>query len=154
MSIRLRDLRREELAWLATAERDLFGAGAWSEDLIRDDWHYGANRYRVIESEGEAAGYCIYGFDGDAFHLLNLAVLPNYRTRGLGRAALAEVIDQGRALGADAVWLEVAVDNQAAISLYRSEGFEDVRIRRKYYQPGDIDAIVMRLELSRFEPAR
>jgi ribosomal-protein-alanine N-acetyltransferase len=45
------------------------------------------------------------------------------------------------------VWLEVAVTNSAAIALYREFGFEDVRVRRRYYQPEDIDALVMRARL-------
>jgi len=50
------------------------------------------------------------------------------------------------------VWLAVAVTNEAALALNRSRGLQEVRIRRKYYQPGDVDALVMVLELERFTP--
>jgi ribosomal-protein-alanine N-acetyltransferase len=59
---------------------------------------------------------------------------------------------EARAFGAPDVWLEVAVDNEAARSLYEAYGFELVRVRRKYYQPGGIDALVMRRELSGYRP--
>lgn len=152
MTVALRDLREDELAWMADAETELFGEGAWSKALIADDWRHGANRYRVIEADGERAGYTVYGFEGDAFHVLNLAVLPPMRRRGLGAAALDEAIAEAARLRTSQVWLEVAVTNEAALALYRSRGFQEVRIRRKYYQPGDVDALVMVLELERFTP--
>lgn len=152
MSIDLRDVREDELPWLAACEHELFGAGAWSADLIDTDWRFGTNRYRVIELDGKACGYAIYGFEGDAFHLMNLAVLPEHRRRGLATAAMAELVAEATRLNAPDVWLEVAVDNPAAIALYEAHGFERVRVRKRYYQPGDIDAIVMRLELRPFNP--
>ena len=54
-----------------------------------------------------------------------------------------------RTVGAPEAWLEVAVDNEAARALYEAYGFELVRVRRKYYQPGGIDAVVMRREMRR-----
>ena len=41
--------------------------------------------------------------------------------------------------------LEVRADNEPAIALYRSFGFDRIAVRRRYYQPGDIDAHIMRL---------
>ena len=49
-------------------------------------------------------------------------------------------------------WLEVAVTNEEALGLYSSLGFETVRTRRKYYQPGGIDALVMRKHLRPYAP--
>lgn len=151
--VEIRDLRSDDLPWLAEAERTIFGPAAWSESLIGHDYRYGTNRYRGVEVDGSLAAYAIYGFEGDAFHLMNLAVLPEHRGAGLARALLDEVIAEAARLRADDVWLEVAVDNERARALYDAYGFELVRVRRRYYQPGDIDAHVMRRPLTPYEPA-
>ncbi len=148
----IRDLVEADLEWMAQVERELFGASAWSRELITEDFLYGFTRYRGLEVGGALMGYAVYGYDGDAFHLMNLAVVESARGRGLGRALVQDFLAEARTVGAPDAWLEVAVTNEAALALYRSFGFEDVRVRRKYYQPEGIDALVMRLQLSGYEP--
>ncbi|MDN4478149.1 ribosomal protein S18-alanine N-acetyltransferase [Demequina sp. SYSU T00039] len=150
----IRDLTEADLPWMAEVERELFGASAWSRDLITEDFRYGLTRYRGLEVDGALAGYAVYGFDGDAFHLMNLAVVSAMRGRGLGRALVEDFMAEARRLGAPDAWLEVAVTNQVALALYRSYGFEDVRVRRKYYQPEGVDALVMRAQLTGYRPAQ
>lgn len=132
---------------MADSEREIFGPSAWSAQLIRDDYSFGGKRYRGVELGGELVAYAVYGYDGDAFHLMNLAVLPHARRRGLGRLIMRDLLAEAEHLGAPDVWLEVAVTNDAAIALYREYGFEDVRVRARYYQPENVDALVMRLRL-------
>lgn len=148
----LRDLVETDLPWMAGAERDIFGNSAWSESLIREDWRYGQGRYRGVEVDGELVGYSVYGFDGDAFHLMNLAVIEDFRGRGLARVLVDDFLAEARRLRAPDAWLEVAVDNAAALALYRAYGFELVRVRKKYYQPEGTDALVMRLVLREYTP--
>ncbi|WP_291378839.1 ribosomal protein S18-alanine N-acetyltransferase [Demequina sp.] len=148
----LRDLREEDLDWLAEQERGIFGAAAWSAGLIREDWRYGTNRYRGIEVGGQLAAYAIYGFEGDTFHLMNIAVAPQHRREGLAKVLMEDFLAEAVAFGTSDVWLEVAVDNMPARALYEAYDFAVVRVRRKYYQPGGIDALVMRRELSGYEP--
>ncbi|WP_084074121.1 ribosomal protein S18-alanine N-acetyltransferase [Demequina sp. NBRC 110052] len=144
---RLVDLEEDDLDWMAASELTLFGRSAWSGTLIRDDWRYGGSRYRAVRLVGELVAYAVYGFEGEAFHLMNLAVLPEHRRHGLARLLMDDFLEQANELGAADAWLEVAVDNEAALALYRAYGFEDVRVRRKYYQPEGTDALVMRLAL-------
>ncbi|WP_062298347.1 ribosomal protein S18-alanine N-acetyltransferase [Demequina maris] len=148
----IRDLGEEDLPWMADQEVRMFGASAWSRELITHDYLYGLTRYRGIALDGELVGYAVYGYDGDAFHLLNLAVAPEARGRGLGRALMDDFMAEARHEGAPDAWLEVAVDNEVALALYRAYGFEDVRVRRKYYQPEGLDALVMRVQLNGYEP--
>lgn len=150
--VRIRDLVEADLPWMAQVERDLFANAAWSESLIREDWRYGTCRYRAAEVDGSLAGYAVYGYDGDAFHLMNLAIVPDFRGRGLARALVEEFLEEAARHKAPDAWLEVAVDNEAALGLYEALGFEVVRTRRKYYQPGGIDALVMRKELRPYVP--
>ncbi len=149
---RLRDVGERDLAWLAEQERVIFGPAAWSAGLIREDWRYGTNRYRGVEVDGDLAAYAVYGFEGDAFHLMNLAVAPEHRREGLAKVLMDDFLAEAGTFGAPDAWLEVAMDNEAARALYEAYGFALVRVRRKYYQPGDIDALVMRRELGGYEP--
>ncbi|WP_296666743.1 ribosomal protein S18-alanine N-acetyltransferase [Demequina sp.] len=150
--VRIRDLVEQDLPWMAAREVEMFGRSAWSLELIGHDFAYGFARYRGIEAGGELAGYAVYGFDGDAFHLMNIAVVPERRGEGLGRALMDDFLAEARALGAADAWLEVSVENQAALALYRAYGFEDVRVRRRYYQPEGVDAVVMRKALRGYQP--
>jgi ribosomal-protein-alanine N-acetyltransferase len=143
-AITLRDIAEADLPWISSQEQEIFAAGAWSPALIRDDFHYGNKRYRGAEVDGELAGWAIYGFDGDAFHLMNIAVSAEHRREGVGKALMEDFLNEAKAVEATSAWLEVAVTNDAAVALYRSYGFHDVRIRKRYYQPGDIDAVVMK----------
>jgi ribosomal-protein-alanine acetyltransferase len=112
--------------------------------LIKDDFAFGGKRYRGALDGDELVGYAIYGYDGDAFNLMNIAVVPAARRRGIGRALMEDFLEEAASEGAREAWLEVSVANPSALALYRAYGFEDVRIRPRYYQPEDEDALVMR----------
>ncbi len=137
-------MSESQLAWMAERESEIFGAAAWSLKLIQEDYRYGGKRYRVVEVDGEPVAYAVYGYDGDAFHLMNIAVDPDARGARHGKVLMEDFLTEARAERAREVWLEVAVTNTSALALYRSYGFEDVRVRPRYYQPEDVDAIVMR----------
>lgn len=143
----VRDLTEADLDRVSQLERDVFGVSAWSSSLVAEEFKYGFSRWRAVDVEGMLAAYAVYGFDGDAFHLMNLVVDPAARGTGLGRLLMADLLAEARNLKVPDVWLEVAVNNVAALALYRAHGFEDVRVRKKYYQPEGLDAQVMRLRL-------
>ena len=149
----VRDLTAEDLGWVADQEREIFGASAWSPELIAADFARGFRRYRGLDIDGALAGYAVYGFDGDAFHLMNIAVAADARGEGRSHLLMEDFLAEARRLGVGEAWLEVAVTNDAALALYRSYGFEDVRVRRRYYQPEGVDALVMRLRVTSAGPA-
>lgn len=96
----------------------------------------------------DAVGFALAWRAADERHLLDLAVEPAWRRRGLGRLLLAAVIEEARANGARLVLLEARASNAAALALYRSAGFFVTDVRRAYYSDNGEDAVVMRLELS------
>jgi ribosomal-protein-alanine N-acetyltransferase len=145
--IELRDLTEADLPWVTSQEVEIFGPAAWSASLIRDDFAFGGKRYRGAVVDGELVAYAIFGYDGDAFHLMNLAVVPGARRLGVARALMDDFLAEARSEGAPDAWLEVSVENEGALALYRDYGFEDVRIRPRYYQPEDVDGLVMRKRL-------
>jgi ribosomal-protein-alanine N-acetyltransferase len=147
---RLRDLTEGDLDWMAEKEVEFFGSAAWSRAQIDQDYHSGLRRYRGVEEGGSLVGYAVHGYDGDSYHLMNLAVVPEARGRGHARALMDDFLAEARRLGVREVSLEVAVDNHAAIGLYQRYGFSVVRVRPRYYQPEDVDGLVLGLEL--YEP--
>ena len=98
--------------------------------------------FLLIRPQGFLVGRVV----ADEAELLTLAVAPEARRMGLGRALLAEFAHTSTARGAREAFLEVASDNAPAIALYASAGWQRAGTRRDYYAPG-IDAIVMRHEL-------
>jgi len=87
--------------------------------------------------------YCIYQVVADEMHILDLAVEPDHRRRGLARWLLSYALDQARRRGALRAFLEVRRSNHQALALYRSFGFRVLAERRAYYcEPGE-DALVL-----------
>jgi ribosomal-protein-alanine N-acetyltransferase len=90
---------------------------------------------------GTAAGFCAWRQSApDEAELLNLAVDPDWRRRGVAKSLLAAL--EARAHGE--IFLEVAEPNVAAIALYAAAGWEPIGIRKGYYQVGRINAVVMK----------
>jgi ribosomal-protein-alanine N-acetyltransferase len=96
-------------------------------------------------------GYLIFWVVLDEMHILNLAVHPEYRRRGIARRLLAEGLAQARTLGAELAWLEVRPSNQAARALYKSFGFIEVGRRPRYYDDTKEDALLLTLEWDKDE---
>src|SRR5688572_15505936 len=122
----------------------------WSEGIFRDCLRVGYVCRSVI-FEGTVIGYGIMSLGAGETHILNLCVLDVFRCRGVGRTLLAYLLDRSVAAGMSEAYLEVRPSNTAAIRLYQSLGFEQVGVRRGYYQAasGREDAVVLRFALGR-----
>jgi ribosomal-protein-alanine N-acetyltransferase len=103
----------------------------------------------VARAEGanEVIGFALAWRAADERHLLDLAVDPGWRRKGVGRHLLAAVLEEAHAGAARLVVLEARASNAAALGLYRSAGFLVTDVRRAYYSDNGEDAVVMRLEL-------
>ena len=101
---------------------------------------------RTANGDRRLLGYVCWWVIGDEVHILNLAVRPDARRGGTGRALVQRVLDDAVASAAGSVSLEVRPENEAALALYRSLGFSQIGRRRNYYGPGE-DAIIMERRL-------
>ena len=121
----------------------------WSEGIFRDCLRVGYV-CRVIAVDGETVGYGIMSIGAGEAHILNVCIQDQYRCRGLARRMLLYLLDRARGAGMNEAFLEVRPSNTAAARLYHSLGFEQVGIRRGYYQAtvGREDAAVLRRILS------
>ncbi len=87
--------------------------------------------------------YIFFRLVGDEMHVLNLAVDPAYRRRGVATFLLQHSVTLARKHGVRGVYLEVRSSNDSAIKLYRKMGFSEVGRRPQYYRETREDAIVM-----------
>lgn len=116
----------------------------WTEGILRDCLRVGYSCW-VLEHWDRIEGYLILSVAAGEAHLLNLCVHPRCRRQGHGRRLLEHALDVATRLGADTLYLEVRVSNDAAIALYRGHGFNEIGIRHDYYpaRNGREDALVM-----------
>jgi len=90
---------------------------------------------QILTDDGEAAGFTLSRGAADEEELLLIAVRPEYRGRGVGKALMAQFVQQAQARGADKLFLEMREGNPA-VALYRHFGFQEVGVRRNYYKSG------------------
>lgn len=145
----VRRLAARDLPVVVGIERELFGASAWSAAMLAEELD-GPGRWYVAADVAPAGlvGYAGLCFDGDDAQVMTIAVTRAHQGRGIGAALLAALVARARDLGARAMMLEVRVDNAPALALYERFGFVRLGRRRGYYQPENVDAWVMRLELA------
>jgi len=147
-------MRAGDLDQVLALEVQLFGRGAWSYGMLAEELG-GPGRWYVVATERDAAtigpepvvGYAGSWFDGEVAQVMTIGVARRAQRRGVGATLLRALVGRAREVGADAVLLEVAVDNDGALALYERSGFVRIGMRKRYYQPEDTDAYTMRLAL-------
>ena len=141
-------MRWWDIEALMPLERELFGDTAWSAEMFWSELSHPETRWYVVAENPatmDVLGYAGLLAPGSEADVQTVAVAPHAQGQGIGRGLLNALIDQARERDATSLLLEVRADNDAAIKLYSARGFERIAVRRRYYQPGDIDAWVMRL---------
>jgi ribosomal-protein-alanine N-acetyltransferase len=120
----------------------------WSEGVFRDCIRVGY-LCRVVEANGELAGYGIMSYGAGEAHILNICVRADLRGQGIGRKLMLFLLERARAAQMEDVFLEVRPSNPTAIALYASLGFSQIGVRKAYYQAvgGREDALVYKLVL-------
>ncbi|MDI9891893.1 ribosomal protein S18-alanine N-acetyltransferase [Rhodococcus sp. IEGM 1404] len=139
----------DDLDAIMALEHASFPTDAWSPAMMREELASPHGWYVVVEEAGRLVGYAglraVRGAkDAD---IQTITIAETARGRGRGRALLAELLAEAERRGVHDVFLEVRADNPVAQTLYASEGFAEVGRRPRYYQPDDVDAIVMQLDL-------
>ena len=95
----------------------------------------------AAELETELVGYLVCSRYDTVWHLMNIAVEPDWRRRGIGSALLQALLER---VGDDAqVTLEVRRSNHGAVALYERFGFRSAGVRPRYYADNGEDAVVM-----------
>jgi len=143
----IRAMRGSDVADVVAIERGAYQF-PWSDGIFRDCLRVGYV-CRVVTMAREVMAYGVMSLGAGEAHILNLCVAEAYRCRGVGRRLLGSLIERAAAAGMADAFLEVRPSNTVAIRLYLALGFEQVGIRRGYYQAanGREDAAVLRRAL-------
>jgi ribosomal-protein-alanine N-acetyltransferase len=148
-AVRLVPMTVAHIDALLPYEREMFDTEAWTRGSYRSELADTRHR-RYLAAEGAAGELLAWGgvrVLADEAEILTIGVVPAARRRGIARLLLAELLGIARERGGRDVYLEVRVDNEPARALYRSEGFEEVGVRRGYYDGGRVDGVTMHREL-------
>ena len=120
----------------------------WSIDAIKHEICENklANFMIACDEENNIVGYIGIWTLLDECQINKIAVIPEKRKIGIGKAILNHVIELTRDMGVKSWYLEVRESNTAAQALYRSAGFSSVGTRKNYYINPVEDAVLMSLE--------
>ncbi|TDE17941.1 ribosomal protein S18-alanine N-acetyltransferase [Actinomadura sp. 6K520] len=135
-----------DLPAILRLERALFPEDAWSEEMLREELaeQPRTRHYVVAEAPGgDLVGYAGLAAAGGQADVQTIGVRADQRGGGIGAALLTELLEEAARRNSESVFLEVRADNAGARRLYKRFGFDEVGVRRRYYQPSDVDAIVM-----------
>ena len=145
----MRAMRWTDIDELVALEHELFPLDSWSAPTWWAELAARPRRDYVVHEDaaGGIDGYAGVDLGGEVADVMTMAVAPGAQRRGLGRRLLDELVARAEADGAAYLMLEVRDDNEAARKLYQARGFGLLTTRRRYYQPSDVDAHVMRLTL-------
>jgi ribosomal-protein-alanine N-acetyltransferase len=138
--IAIRRLVYPDIPQLVALERRTFTT-PWSLGMFTLELARAGCVHLAAVEERSIRGYLLCSHYPDAWHLMNVAVDPDHRRRGIARALLSEMLAQ---TGHDAsVTLEVRVSNHGAIALYEAFGFRALGTRKRYYADSGEDALIM-----------
>jgi ribosomal-protein-alanine N-acetyltransferase len=141
--LRIVRFRPADLPALMRVERASFGAEAYDKSLFRELYR-DCRRFFFAAKAGPAlAGYIVGCLAGDAAEVVSIAVAPEHRRAGAGRALMERLLDEVGTRGARTLELLVRIDNTAGIRFYRSFAFRRVKTVPGYYEDG-ADAYLMR----------
>lgn len=126
---------------IAKLEKECFSS-PWSEKSLSEELENSDSHFICAAEGNELLGYIgVQEICGEAY-ITNIAVFSQYRGRGVGRTLLRNACDGAEKRNCDFITLEVRRSNEAAISLYVSEGFEQAGIRKNFYSDPAEDGII------------
>jgi ribosomal-protein-alanine N-acetyltransferase len=155
----IRAMTPADLPAVQRLEALLYPEDAWSAEMFRGelDDQPGTRHYVVAieaadpdrpaadgaDAAGEIVGYAGLAAAGGQGDVQTIGVRSDRQGRGLGATLLSALLDEADRRDCEVVFLEVRADNEAARKLYERFGFTEISVRKRYYQPSGVDAIVM-----------
>ena len=145
-TIELRRLALADLLAIEEIERRSYPT-PWSRSMFAGELAKPSSiclgAFAADEEEGRLLGYLVVSRYVDAWHVMNVAVAPEQRRRGIATTLLARLFELTAGRSRRGYTLEVRVSNAEAIALYERLGFEARGIRRGYYTDNREDALIM-----------
>ena len=140
------NMQAKHLDEVAELDRQCFTL-FWSRNLFESELNNPNAYYIVAQCEDKTVGYCGIQTVAGEGSITNVAVLPEYRNRGIASALFERIISYGKEKNLDFITLEVRESNINAIKIYEKFGFERVGTRKNYYSDNKETAILMTKQL-------
>ena len=138
----IRPMTENDLNEVTAIEQECFSV-PWSYNSFLDACTTPENIYLVCDIGGKIAGYCgLWTVLGEG-NITNMAVAKEFRKKGVGAALMQEMERLGREKNVDIFFLEVRESNEPAQRLYEKMGYNNIGIRKRFYERPVENAIVM-----------
>lgn len=143
--LEIRPMTKDDLASVLVIESDLFPIDAWTKELFLGELAEVSNSRDVAVAiiDTEVVGYASLRYVGKQGDVNTVAVSSGHQGKGIGTALMDWLESQAALRNVREVFLEVRSDNEAAMKMYASRGYERIDVRRNYYGNA-IDANIMR----------
>ncbi|MEK6582501.1 MAG: ribosomal protein S18-alanine N-acetyltransferase [Nitrospirota bacterium] len=147
----IRELLEHDLPEVVGIENISFTT-PWSEILFFNEIYKQRSiaKVGIIEearSVQRVVGYICANYVADEGHILNLAVHPDFRRKGIAKTLVENILEELKETDCRFLYLEVRASNNTARELYEGFGFSVVGTRKKYYNKPEEDAVIMSLRL-------
>ena len=114
----------------------------WSENSLLSELESEHAIRMAVKIKEKIVGFCLASVVAGEGTILQVAVLPQHRKKGIGKQLTQRVLEQAKKRGAEVIFLEVRVSNTPAKGLYHALGLEEIDLRKGYYYDGET-AIIM-----------
>ena len=138
-------MQASHVAQVAQLEKLCF-SDPWSEKSVASELDNKLALWLVVVDGDRVAGYVGSQTVIDETDMMNIAVGPVYRRKGIAEALVNRLVEELGKIGSRALTLEVRASNLPAISLYEKLGFQQVGLRKNYYRNPKEDARILRKE--------
>ena len=115
----------------------------WSENSVASELNNPLSVWLVAEENGIVCGYAGSQTVLDETDMMNIAVHPDFRRKGIAAALIAELVRLLKERGSRILRLEVRESNAPAISLYETMGFTQLGFRKNYYRNPKENALIL-----------
>ncbi|MDY3031723.1 MAG: ribosomal protein S18-alanine N-acetyltransferase [Clostridia bacterium] len=140
--MKIHRMTAKDIDSVAAVDRQCFSI-PWSRQSFAEEMENEIAVYFTASEDGQIIGYCGFWIVADEGDITNIAVLPQYRRRGVGSRLLETMIAEAQSLSLELLTLEVRRSNEPAKQLYSSYGFKQIGERRRYYSDNNEDALIM-----------
>lgn len=135
-------MNESHVAQVAELERLCF-SHPWSEKSVASELNNPLSLWLIAEEDGVVCGYVGSQTVLDETDMMNIAVYPDYRRRGIAASLITELVNQLKIRGSHILRLEVRESNVPAIALYETMGFTQLGIRKNYYRNPKENALIL-----------
>ena len=145
--MRIVNMNTDHVSQVAELEKLCF-SDPWSENSVSSELNNPLSLWLVAVDGARVAGYVGSQSVMGESDMMNIAVHPDYRRRGLAEMLVAELVTALKNAGNTCLTLEVRASNAPAIALYEKNGFSQIGLRKNYYRNPREDALILRKEFS------